>query len=53
MDWMIPEKLKKRVSYARFAANSMDKLETCQTEDGEIALGSSGVSGGFTRKALV
>ena len=32
MDWMIPEKLKKRVSYAQFVVNSIDKLENCQTE---------------------
>jgi hypothetical protein len=31
VDWSIPEKLKKRVSYARFVSNSIDKLEACQT----------------------
>jgi len=25
MDWMIPEKLKKRVSYAQFVVNSIEK----------------------------
>ena len=35
MDWMIPEKLKKRVSYAQFVVNSIDKLENCQTEYSE------------------
>ena len=33
MDWMIPEKLKKRVSCARFYVNSIGKLVVCQTKD--------------------
>ena len=52
MDWMIPEKLKKRVSYARFVSYSMDKLVICQTEDSEIVLCSREVSSGFTLKAV-
>lgn len=36
MDWMIPEKLKKRVSYARFVTNSIGLRVLCQTYDPQI-----------------
>jgi len=32
MDWIIPEELKKRVSYARFELDSIDLQVLCQTE---------------------
>jgi len=38
MDWIIPEELKKGVSYARFELDSIDREVICQTQVAGISV---------------
>lgn len=48
---MIPEKLKKRVSYARFDTHSIGISVVCQTEVARVLIWSSQVSLGFSSQS--